>query len=169
MDPDSVPPYRHRAYRLDPDPDDTEPKTMSFISFKEQRFGRNGIYWPAFIHLVCLCLFIWGDHWGAYVAGGVVIGALWVASFIDWRNLQKIDHSRKDGHTKAICDLCDPICYAGDGSPLDLLDWYATKYKLPRALVVTEAEDWSGDFMQRQIEAHNVYLSHKKFRNYPRP
>ena len=105
--------YANDAPWNDPDPDSTEPKTMRFISLKEKRFGRNSIWWVAFIHAASIYGMIVGGHWIAYVLCGSTLVVIWIASYIDWRALTKIDHGHPNGHHVMLFDASPWVCMHG--------------------------------------------------------
>lgn len=170
MDPDSVPPYRHRAYRLDPDPDDTEPKMKpTFISWKglKSTFGRWNLWVIVAIHAICVYGIITAGHWAGQTFAAVVIAIVWVGGRYNWKALLKIDHSRKDGHTEEVCDNCDPIQMRDGGPVTNIVWWYAAAVKISREEAQAKYNSLSLRGAIRHL--HNEYLEHDKFKNYPRP
>lgn len=151
------------------DPDSTEPMKPSFISWKRRGFGRASIWAALFVHAFAVCLLVWGDHWLAYVFAGVLPAVLWIASWIDWQRFLKIDHKHPNAHTSEVCEECDPIQMRDGGPVTNIVWWLAAKHKVKRGT----AQDIYNDAMQSGREymeqKHREYLTHPKFRNYPKP
>ena len=113
--------------------------------------------------ILCIVDFDWWTF-----AGTLFVAGLIVLTWILIRRSKPVDHSTHDGHTVGICDNCVPICYDG-GAPLDFVDWYGKRYFCDRERASEIVSRMSSSLRAQYTMQYDDYLSHKKFKNYPRP
>lgn len=155
--------YANDAPWNDPDPDSTEPQTMT--RKKVDVFGLVLTSMVAIVATVILALdFAWSTFFGVLF--------VYVLIFLSWflvRRSKPVDHGHPNNHTKEVCEECDPIQMRDGGPVTNIVWWYAanigsTRETADRAL--STMPSWQ---LRKLVEEHSAYLKHSKFRNYPRP